>query len=78
MKPKETMTNEEILNEATDTELLDLADKARSRVSYHNAAEGQAYSKEQAARQAANRYWDAVKQELTKRDLTARPGQYLL
>lgn len=72
------MTNEEILNETTDTELLDLADKARSRVSYHNAAEGAMYSQEAPARAAAKRYWDAVKQELSRRELTARPGQYLL
>jgi hypothetical protein len=68
----------EILSEVTDTELLDLADKARSRVSYHNAAEGASYTNEASARRAAFNYWDAVKQELTKRDLTARPGQYLL
>ena len=69
---------QEILDDTTNEELLNLADKARSRLSYYNAAEGKSYWEEKAKKEAAYNYWNAVRLELKKRCLTARPGQYLL
>ena len=65
-----------ILNEATDEEILDEFDSARSSMSYYNAAEGN-WSAETEGRTAAYAYLREVSDELDKRNLEGRPGTYL-
>jgi hypothetical protein len=67
----------EEFDSATDEQILDAADSARSSMSYYNAAEGN-WSRETNARNACRAYLSEVYKELSKRELKARPGNYLL
>jgi hypothetical protein len=65
------------LNEMTDEEVLDAFDSIRSDVSYYNAAEGN-WSRETTERNAAKKRMQEIWLEIQKRNLTSRPGNYLL
>ncbi len=62
----------------TDEELLFECDEARNNVSYFNAAEGDNWYRETAAREKAKQYLSDVWKEVQKRGLSPRPGNYLL
>lgn len=64
------------LTRLTDDELLDEYDSARGTMSYYNAAEGN-WSKETEARNKAREFLNRVAEELKKRNLEGRPGNYL-
>lgn len=66
------------LTSLSDDALLDKADTARSRLTFYNAADGDARVAETEARGRARDNWNTVKVELERRNLTARPGDYLL
>ena len=60
----------------TDEKLHDEYDSARRSMSYYNAAESN-WHKETADRNKARAYLIKVKQELDKRGLEGRPGEFL-
>lgn len=66
------------LTNLTNEALLDKADSVRSKLSFYNAADGDARVAETEARGRALTAWKEVKAELERRGLTARPGDYLL
>jgi hypothetical protein len=67
-----------MIQNKTSDELLDMADAARLKLSYFNAAEGECFVQERAARFEARKAWREIEAELKARNLKARPGNYLI
>lgn len=61
----------------TDEELLDAYDGSRGNMSYYNAAEGQMWYKETEQRNAERTKLNKIKEEMDKRGLKGRSGNFL-
>ncbi len=62
----------------TDPELMDLYVKEANNLSYYNAAEGQSYNQEAAARSACRTRYLDVKKQILDRGLELPKGNFLI